>query len=195
MSAGDNSQISAIINSTAAASAFQTPQYPRHMSSPPNARRFPHSAGSSPLRSGSRANPRTSSNSIFPSAHSTASLRQPQSRQTLSRLNPRASVGLCKFRDRDQRAVPVTPPHHDDSDNRVPAPQDGRNHPPVLAPRKRFMLLGGDKLAHRRLGPLQCFPSSSAMTARTPNPSWAARSSSTPASAWLLERPKPAEAA
>src|SRR5271165_2445679 len=99
------------------------------------------------------------------------------------------------FRDRDQRAAPVTPPHHDDSDNRVPAPQDGRNHPPVLARRKRFMLLGGDNLAHRRLGPLPCFPSSSAMTARTPNTSWAARASSTPASAWLLERPKPAEAA
>ena len=49
---------------------------------------------------------------------------------------------------------PVRPPHHDDSDDRVPAPEDGRNHPPVLVAPKHIMLLGGDKLAHRRLGPL-----------------------------------------
>jgi hypothetical protein len=105
------------------------------------------------LRSGSRANPRASSNSIFPSAHSTASLRQPKAGKRSPGCAHAPALACANSGTGINALSPVTPPHHDDSDKSRPCatrrsqpPADPRGSQTYHAPRR-------DKLAHRRLGP------------------------------------------
>ncbi len=104
--------------------------------------------------------------------------------------HPRASVG-CELSGtssnalRRQAAVRHDPHHH------VLPPDNARNHPSIAIVLKRVVLLFWHTLAHRplthrRLGPLKSFPSSSAMTARTPNPLFVGGPPSTPASRLAL---------
>ena len=80
---------------------------------------------------------------------------------------------LRTFRNLNQRTSPVTPPRRHDPHHHV-------LHQTTLATTRRSAIvlkrvvllfwhtLAHRPLAHRRLGPLKSFPSSSAMTARTP---------------------------
>ncbi len=82
---------------------------------------------------------------------------------------------LRTFRNLNQRTSPVTPPRRHNPHHHV-------LHQTTLATTRRSAIvlkrvvllfwhtLAHRPLAHRRLGPLKSFPSSSAMTARTPNP-------------------------
>ena len=128
--------------------------------SPPNRRTLPHSAGSSPSRNGSPPNPRASSNSSSGDAHSTASLRSPRCRQTPDatrslrhrRLRILSEPQSMHFA-RHAAAAPRSPPSR-------PSIRQ-RSQPPV--DRYRSETGCASDLAYPG-------PSSSAMTARTPNP-------------------------
>ena len=150
MSTGDNSQISAVINSTAAASAFQTPQYPlaaERAQAPALGRllAIEERIKSKPPHILELDIPRRPLD------------RQPQvSKKPANALptEPARQRWLCIFRDRIHAMRPLrrttTIPI-----NRVPAPQDGRNHPPALRLENASCSSAGDKLAHSRLGPLR----------------------------------------
>src|SRR5271166_403565 len=106
---------------------------------------------------------------------------------------------LRSFRKLNQRTSPVTPPRRHNPRHHVLPPDDARNHPSIAIVLKRVVLLFWHTLAHgplgdRRLGPLNFFPSSSAMTGERQTRFSSAARHPRRRRAWPFGRPTPAEA-